>query len=255
VTDRVLLIEDDADIALGVHTMLSRNGFAVTTAGDGREGLRAFHGERPDLVILDVGLPEMDGWTVLERIRELSEVPVLMLTAHGQESDKVRGLRTGADDYVTKPFGNAEFVARVRALLRRAGSSEQPAEDVYDDGRVRVNFAAHEVLADGVAVELTATEYRLLVTLVRHRGQVLSAVRLLDLVWNDPVGIGPERVKYSVMRLRRKLGATSGADSPIEAVRGFGYRYRADRNRADRNRVAPLRQPKRLYRLGTMSGS
>jgi DNA-binding response OmpR family regulator len=238
VTDRVLLIEDDADIALGVGTMLSRNGFAVTTAGDGREGLRAFHGERPDIVILDVGLPEMDGWTVLERIRELSEVPVLMLTAHGQESDKVRGLRTGADDYVTKPFGNAEFVARVRALLRRAGSSEQDPTDVYDDGRVRVNFAAHEVLADGVPVELTATEYRLLVTLVRHRGQVLSAVRLLDLVWNDPVGIGPERVKYSVMRLRRKLGATSGADSPIEAVRGFGYRYRTDRNRA-----APLRQP------------
>jgi DNA-binding response OmpR family regulator len=238
VTDRVLLIEDDADIALGVGTMLSRNGFAVTTAGDGREGLRAFHGERPDIVILDVGLPEMDGWTVLERIRELSEVPVLMLTAHGQESDKVRGLRTGADDYVTKPFGNAEFVARVRALLRRAGINEQQAADVYDDGRVRVNFVAHEVLADGVPVELTATEYRLLVTLVRHRGQVLSAVRLLDLVWNDPVGIGPERVKYSVMRLRRKLGATSGADSPIEAVRGFGYRYRADRNHA-----APLRQP------------
>jgi DNA-binding response OmpR family regulator len=239
VTDRVLLIEDDADIALGVRTMLSRNGFAVTTAGDGREGLRAFHGQRPDIVILDVGLPEMDGWTVLERIRELSEVPVLMLTAHGQESDKVRGLRTGADDYVTKPFGNAEFVARVRALLRRAGIGEQPAAgDVYDDGRVRVNFAAHEVLADGVPVELTATEYRLLVTLVRHRGQVLSAARLLDLVWNDPVGIGPERVKYSVMRLRRKLGATSGADSPIEAVRGFGYRYRAGRNRP-----APLRQP------------
>jgi DNA-binding response OmpR family regulator len=162
-----------------------------------------------------------------------------MLTAHGHESDKVRGLRTGADDYVTKPFGNAEFVARVRALLRRAGNAEhQDTADVYDDGRVRVDFAAHEVFSDGVPVELTATEYRLLVTLVRHRGQVLSAVRLLDLVWNDPVGIGPERVKYSVMRLRRKLGAESGADSAIEAVRGFGYRYRSDRNRA-----APLRQP------------
>jgi DNA-binding response OmpR family regulator len=238
VTDRVLLIEDDADIALGVGTTLSRNGFAVTTAGDGREGLRAFHGQRPDIVILDIGLPEMDGWTVLERIRELSEVPVLMLTAHGHESDKVRGLRAGADDYVSKPFGNAEFVARVRALLRRAGNGEQQEADVYDDGRIRVNFAAHEVLADGVPVELTATEYRLLVTMVRNRGQVLSAVRLLDLVWHDPVGIGPERVKYSVMRLRRKLGATSGRDSPIEAVRGFGYRYRADRNRP-----APLRQP------------
>jgi DNA-binding response OmpR family regulator len=232
VTDRVLLIEDDADIAFGVRTVLDRNGFTVTTAGDGREGLRAFHGQRPDIVILDVGLPEMDGWTVLDRIRELSEVPVLMLTAHGHEAEKVRGLRGGADDYVTKPFGSAEFVARVRALLRRASGGEQQQEaEVYDDGRVRVNFGAHEVLVDGAVVELTATEYRLLVTLVRHRGQVLSAVRLLDLVWNDPVGIGPERVKYTVMRLRRKLGADSGTASPIEAVRGFGYRYRADRNR------------------------
>jgi DNA-binding response OmpR family regulator len=232
VTDRVLLIEDDADIALAVRTVLSRDGFTVTTVGDGKEGLRVFHGERPDIVILDVGLPEMDGWTILERIRELSGVPVLMLTARGHEADKVRGLRSGADDYVTKPFGNREFVARVRALLRRAGGGEQQEADVYDDGRVRVIFPAHEVLADGAPVELTAIEYRLLVTLVRHRGQVLSAVRLLDLVWNDPAGIGPERVKYSVMRLRRKLGATPGTDSPIEAVRGFGYRYRADRNRA-----------------------
>ena len=119
-TDRVLVIEDDADIALGVRTVLSRNGFEVTTVTEGREGLRVFHSERPDIVVLDVGLPEMDGWTVLERIRELSEVPVLMLTSHGQEADKVRGLRGGADDYLTKPFGNAEFVARVQALIRRS---------------------------------------------------------------------------------------------------------------------------------------
>ena len=101
----MLVIEDDADIALGVRTVLGRSGFSVTAAAEGREGLRVFHSERPDIVILDVGLPEMDGWTVLERIRELSEVPVLMLTSHGQEADKVRGLRGGADDYVTKPFG------------------------------------------------------------------------------------------------------------------------------------------------------
>jgi DNA-binding response OmpR family regulator len=228
VTDRVLVIEDDADIALGVMTVLDRNGFEVTTAAEGREGLRVFHSKRPDIVVLDVGLPEMDGWTVLERIRELSEVPVLMLTAHGQESDKVRGLRAGADDYLTKPFGTAEFIARLQALLRRAtgGGGEQQAAEIYDDGSVRVDFAAHEVMVDGALVELTATEFRLLAALIRHRGQVLSPVKLLDLVWSDPFGIGPDRVKYSVMRLRRKLGATSGARSPIEAVRGFGYRYR-----------------------------
>jgi DNA-binding response OmpR family regulator len=226
VTDRVLIIEDDADIALGVQTVLGRNGFEVTTAAEGREGLRVFHSKRPDIVVLDVGLPEMDGWTVLERIRELSEVPVLMLTAHGQEADKVRGLRSGADDYLTKPFGNAEFIARLQALLRRTGGAEQSAARIYDDGSVRVDFAAHEVMVDGAQVELTATEFRLLAALVRHRGQVLSPVKLLELVWSDPFGVGPDRVKYSVMRLRRKLGASTGAGSPIEAVRGFGYRYR-----------------------------
>jgi DNA-binding response OmpR family regulator len=223
----VLVIEDDADITLGIRTVLTRSGFDVSAVAEGREGLRTFYGMPPDLVILDIGLPEMDGWTVLERIRDLSDVPVLILTAHGLEMDKVRGLRGGADDYLTKPFGNAEFVARVQALLRRAGGEQQQAE-VYDDGSVRVNFGAHEVAVDGVPVELTATEYRLLTALVRHRGQVLSPVKLLELAWSDPFGIGPDRVKYSVMRLRRKLGASSGQDSPIEAVRGFGYRYRPD---------------------------
>jgi DNA-binding response OmpR family regulator len=226
VTDRVLVIEDDADIALGVQTVLGRNGFEVTTAAEGREGLRVFHSKRPDIVVLDVGLPEMDGWTVLERIRELSQVPVLMLTAHGQEAEKVRGLRSGADDYLTKPFGNAEFIARLQALLRRTAGAEQSAARIYDDGSIRVDFGAHEVMVDGAPVELTATEFRLLAALVRHRGQVLSPVKLLDLVWSDPFGVGPDRVKYSVMRLRRKLGASTGAGSPIEAVRGFGYRYR-----------------------------
>ena len=224
-TDRVLDIEDDPDIALGIKTVLGRSGFEVASSSDGRDGLRAFHAARPDLVILDIGLPEMDGWTVLERIRDLSSVPVLILTAHSMEAEKVRGLRGGADDYLTKPFGNAEFVARVQALLRRQTAAEPEAE-VYDDGSVQVNFGTHEVAVDGVPVELTATEYRLLTALIRHRGQVLSPAKLLELVWRDPYGVGPDRVKYSVLRLRRKLGATVGTDSPIEAVRGFGYRYR-----------------------------
>jgi DNA-binding response OmpR family regulator len=226
VNDRVLVIEDDPDIALGIRTVLERSGFAVTAAGNGRGGLRAFHSQHPDIVVLDVGLPEMDGWTVLDRIREMSEVPVLMLTAHGQEADKVRGLRAGADDYLTKPFGQGEFVARVQALLRRSAGADKEVAEIFDDGTVRVNFAAHEVAVAGVPVELTATEYRLLAVLVRHRGQVLSPAKLLELVWSDPLGIGPDRVKYSVMRLRRKLGAAAGAESLIEAVRGFGYRYR-----------------------------
>ena len=225
-TDHVLVIEDDPDIALGIRTVLDRSGFEVAEASTGRDGLRAFHARQPNLVVLDIGLPEMDGWTVLERIRDLSDVPVLILTGHGLEAEKVRGLRGGADDYLTKPFGNAEFVARVQALLRRPQGADQAAE-VYDDGSVRVNFGTHEVVVDGVPVELTATEYRLLAALIRHRGQVLSPVKLLELAWSDPFGVGPERVKYSVMRLRRKLGVSADAGPSIEAVRGFGYRYRA----------------------------
>jgi DNA-binding response OmpR family regulator len=225
VSERVLVIEDDADIALGVRTVLDRSGFEVTVAAEGPEGLRVFHSERPDIVILDVGLPKMDGWTVLERIRELSGVPVLMLTSRGQEADKVRGLRGGADDYLTKPFGTAEFVARVQALLRRQHAPDELPE-VFDDGHVRVNFVTHGVRVNGVPVELTPTEFRLLAALVRHPGQVLSPVKLLELAWSDPLGIGPDRVKYSVMRLRRKLGPQASGDSAIEAVRGFGYRYR-----------------------------
>jgi DNA-binding response OmpR family regulator len=148
-----------------------------------------------------------------------------MLTAHGQEADKVRGLRAGADDYLTKPFGKGEFVARVQALLRRQHAAGQ-FPDAFDDGHVQVNFATHAVLVDGTRVELTPTEFRLLAALVRHRGQVLSPVKLLELAWSDPFGVGPDRVKYSVMRLRRKLGTRVGGDSAIEAVRGFGYRYR-----------------------------
>ena len=223
----VLVIEDDTDIALGITTVLRRSGFEVTTAADGRQGLRSLHSAPPDLVVLDIGLPEMDGYTVLERIRDLSDVPVLILSARGMEADKVRGLRGGADDYLTKPFGNGEFVARVQALLRRRQPDTQTLPDSYDDGTVQVNFASHEVIVDGKPAALTATEYRLLAALIRHRGQILSPVRLLELAWSDPFGIGPDRVKYSVMRLRRKLGAEAGADSPIEAVRGFGYRYRA----------------------------
>jgi DNA-binding response OmpR family regulator len=227
-TDQVLVIEDDSDIALGIRTVLDRSGFEVVEANTGRDGLRAFHTAQPNLVVLDIGLPEMDGWTVLERIRDLSDVPVLILTGHGLEAEKVRGLRGGADDYLTKPFGNAEFIARVQALLRRRQAAAKPASaEVYDDGSVRVNFGTHEVVVDGVQVELTVTEYRLLAALIRHRGQVLSPVKLLELAWSDPFGVGPERVKYSVMRLRRKLSPGADAGPSIEAVRGFGYRYRA----------------------------
>ncbi len=222
-TTRILLIEDDPDIALAVQSVLDGAGFTVGTADDGRAGLRAFHERRPGLVVLDIGLPGLDGWEVLERIRDMSDVPVLILTAHNLESDKVRGLRSGADDYLTKPFGNQELLARVQVLLRR-NRSDEPEPEVYDDGRLRVCFASREVLTDAAPVSLTPLEFRLLAALIRHTGQVLSPEQLLEQAWHDPLGIGPDRVKFSILRLRKKLGWPA-ADSPIQAVRGFGYRY------------------------------
>ena len=221
---QVLCIEDDQDIALAVSMVLGRAGFDVVRATDGKDGLRLFHDERPDVVLLDLGLPSLDGWAVLERIRDLSDVPVLILTGHGLEAEKVRGLRGGADDYLTKPFGNSELAARVHALQRRPRTQREQA-DVYDDGTVLMKFASHEVSVNGRAVDLTPTEFRLLAALVKHHGQTLSAEQLLELAWNDPFGVGPERVKFGVMRLRRKLGQPASAALPIEAVRGFGYRY------------------------------
>ena len=222
---RVLVIEDDRDIALGIRTVLMRSGFDVANSTDGKQGLRTFHDARPDLVVLDIGLPTLDGWSVLERIRDLSDVPVLILTAHGSEADKVRGLHGGADDYLTKPFGNRELAARVEALLRRPRTGAEPAE-VYDDGSLLVRLDSREVSVDGAPIALTPTEYRLLAALIRHPGQTLAPDQLLELAWNDPLGIGPERVKFGVMRLRRKLGA----GVRIEAVRGFGYRFVAPRD-------------------------
>jgi DNA-binding response OmpR family regulator len=224
----VLVIEDEADIRQLLRTLLEREGFDVSEAELGREGVRLFHQAHPDLVILDVGLPDLDGWQVLERIRDMSDIPVLMLTALSTERDKVRGLNAGADDYLTKPFSRVELLARIQAISRRQVQRSDPIT-TFEDGQVRVDFAQQEVTVDGTAVVLTPTEYRLLATLVRHQGQVLSSDQLIELAWDDPSGLAPSRVKYAVLRLRRKLGwgDAEGDDAPIETVRGFGYRYRA----------------------------
>ncbi|MEU5695142.1 response regulator transcription factor [Actinosynnema sp. NPDC020468] len=219
----VLVVEDEPDIALALRLNLEAEGHEVLVAADGKQGLRELHQSKPALVLLDIGLPVMDGWMVLERIRDVSDVPVLLLTAHGMEADKVRGLRGGADDYLTKPFSAKELLARIDAILRRSDSGGAKAE-VYDDGLVRLDNRARRVFVDGVEVEVNATEYKLLAVFVQHRGAVLSPVQLMDKVWNDPTGIGAEKVKFAVMRLRRKLG-WSADDSPIRAARGMGYRY------------------------------
>lgn len=218
----ILVIEDELDLADALCMLLQRAGFTPLSTRLGREGLRLLHEHRPDLVVLDVGLPDIDGWDVLERIRDISDVPVLMLTARGLEQEKVRGLAAGADDYVTKPFSNNELVARVQALLRRSRAGSDPLDSALVVGDLQIDLSARTVMVDGAQLQLTPLEFRLLVAFVKHRGQVLSNDQLLDLAWNDPLGIAPERVKFTVARLRRKL-AEHGLE-PVETVRGFGYR-------------------------------
>jgi DNA-binding response OmpR family regulator len=218
---RVLLADDDRDVRTLVRTLLQRAGHHVDEAADGKECLRLLYERRPDLVVLDLGMPALDGWKTLERIRDVADVPVLLLTARGDELDRVRGLRAGADDYVSKPFGRQELLARVDALLRRAAPPAE-VEGPYVDDVVQIDFAQRRVTANGRPVVFTPLEFRLLAAFVRHPGQVLSQDQLRELVWGDPDSHSRDQVKLYVGYLRRKL---ESAGSPIETVRGFGYRY------------------------------
>jgi DNA-binding response OmpR family regulator len=219
----VLVVDDDADVRTLVCELLARAGYTVSQAPDGREALRLLYDERPDLVVLDVSMPELDGWATLERIRELSSVPVVMLSALGAELEKVRALRGGADDYVTKPFGRQELLARVESVLRRSPSREVRA--TYADDLLEVDFSQRRVRANGVDVELTPLEFRLLTAFVDHPGQLLEHDQLLLLAWGGERGSSRDQVKLYVGYLRRKLGAAGVSPEVIESVRGYGYRY------------------------------
>jgi DNA-binding response OmpR family regulator len=219
----LLVVDDDEDIRALLRLNLERAGYSVDDEADGRAALRAFHTGKHDLVLLDVTMPDLDGWELLERIRDLSDVPVLMLTARDSETDRVRGLRGGADDYVTKPFDREELLARVEALLRRAPRDDEPVS--YTDSFMQVDFVQRSASVEGQEVPLTRQEYNVLEAFVRHPGQVLSQEQLLELAWEDPHAISRDQVKLYVGYLRRKLGKREGA-SPIETVRGFGYRFK-----------------------------
>jgi DNA-binding response OmpR family regulator len=223
-TQTVLVVEDDPDIRGLVLALLQRAGMAGLAAGDGRAGIRAFFEHRPDLLVLDLGLPELDGWEVLERVREVSDAPVMVLTAAGESPEKVRGLDGGADDYVTKPFDPEVLVARIRALLRRSSAPVGELE-VLTHGVLALDEAQRQVEVSGVELPLTPTEFRLLLTLMRNRDRVVTQEQLLEDVWGN-AGADARQVRLYVSYLRRKLKAAGGGD-PIETVRGFGYRFRS----------------------------
>ncbi len=222
---RILVVDDDADIRRLLRELLERIGYTVDEAEDGKTALRKLFANAPSLVILDVTMPELDGYQTLERIRDLSDVPVLMLTARTQELEKVRGLSAGADDYVAKPFGRQELLARVQALLRRSGGQSEVIE-AYGDAFTQVDYAQRQVKVQGRDVQLTPLEFKLLSAFVQNPNQVLSRDQLLELVWGDPYGVSGDQVKLYVGYLRRKLVPDAPQTAPIETVRGFGYRYR-----------------------------
>jgi DNA-binding response OmpR family regulator len=221
---RILVIDDEEDIRTLLRELLERAGYSVDEAADGKAGLRQLYANAPALVILDVSMPDMDGYEALERIRDLSDVPVLMLTARTQELEKVRGLSAGADDYVAKPFGRQELLARVQALLRRTGGKTEVIE-AYADDFVQIDYAQRKVNVQGREVQLTPLEFKLLAVFVQNPNQVLSRDQLLELVWGDPYGVSGDQVKLYVGYLRRKLVPEAPESAPVETVRGFGYRY------------------------------
>jgi two-component system phosphate regulon response regulator PhoB len=225
-TSRVLVVDDEADITALVAYHLAKAGYRVSTTSNGADALRAAREERPDVVVLDLMLPVMSGYDVLQELRRLEEtrdVGVILLTSRQEEADRIKGLTLGADDYLTKPFSPAELVLRVGALLRRLASPAVAGGSTLSADSLVIDRSAHQVTMDGRALDLTATEYKLLLTLVERRGRVQSRPQLLESVWDANPEIQTRTVDMHVQRLRTKLGPLG---DQIETVRGFGYRFR-----------------------------
>jgi two-component system, OmpR family, response regulator MtrA len=223
VNEHVLLVEDDPSIREVATLGLEQAGFRVTASGDGREGLLRFRQGSFDLVVLDVMLPSLDGFEVLREIRGESRAPVVMLSARDELHDIVVGLELGADDYVTKPFELPELVARIKAVLRRSATA--PTESVISVDGLEIDPAAFSVKREGEDLELTATEFRLLLELARRPKQVFTRELLLELVWNYDY-LGDSRlVDVAVQRLRAKVEADPANPKLIRTVRGVGYRF------------------------------
>jgi two-component system phosphate regulon response regulator PhoB len=219
----VLVVDDEPHIVALVAYHLAKAGYRVTTATNGTEALARANRETPALVVLDLMLPGMSGFEVLRKLRgrdHTRDVAVLMLTARRDEPDRIEGLSLGADDYLTKPFSPQELVLRVKAILRRSGSGSG-ARDVTVIGPIHIDRSAHRVTLDGVDVDLTPTEYRLLILLADRSGRVQARSHLLETVWDAAPDIQTRTVDMHVQRLRMKLGR---AGDMIETVRGFGYR-------------------------------
>ncbi len=230
-TAKVLIVDDEFAIRDALGRKLQREGFEVVLAGDGLEGLRLFHSERPDLVVLDIVMPEMSGLTVCTRIREVAETPVMMLSAQAiTEEDIIEGLNAGADEYLVKPIRLNEFVARVKALLRRSQMVSPQAESGYHDGYLNIDLLRRQVYVNGQKIHLTPTEFKLLMVLFENAGRVVSQRDLLEQVW------GPEYVddvyypRVYISQLRRKIEPDPANPTYIQTEHRVGYRFEKQGN-------------------------
>ncbi len=222
----ILLIDDDVNLSDLLAQYLREQGYVVHTAKDGQKGLQTFFDHKPDLIVLDVTMPVKDGWETLKRIREMSQAPVIMLTARGDESDILRGFSLGADDYINKPFSFAQLGARARAVLARSGGTASTVERL-EAGALKVDLAARRVTRDGEPVPLTPTEFKLLVALMRHPSEVISAEDLVREVWGPQYANEIGFVRRYVWHLRQKVERDPENPRYIHNERGFGYRFEA----------------------------
>jgi len=224
-SSKILVIEDDHAIASLIKLQLETREYQVQISSDGEDGLRQAYAWQPDLVVLDIMMPNMDGWTVCSRLRELSKVPIIFVTAVGKETDIVRGLEMGADDYVVKPFSPRELVARIEAILRRAEDEASSIESrIYKNGPLTVNLENREVKLNDELVDLTPIEFRLLSTLIRNEDKVLSHQFILSQVWGPAYEEERQYLKLYVWYLRQKIEENPSKPQLILTERGVGYR-------------------------------
>jgi phosphate regulon transcriptional regulator PhoB len=226
---RVLVVEDEPDVAELLRYNLAREGWDVVTAHDGAEALRRAREAQPDVVLLDIMVPQLNGWEVCRRLKQDAEtraIPIIMVTGRVEEGDKVLGFELGADDYVTKPFSPRELLARIRAVIRRGRAAEEPERTYLRAGELEIDRYRFEVRMTGRALEVTPKEFELLAVLVAAPGRVFGREELLDLVWGRDGFVEPRTVDVHMARLRAKFHAARLPEPGIETVRGVGYRFR-----------------------------
>ena len=224
---KILVVDDEKLLVKGIKFNLENDGYEVVTGCDGMEAVELAASETPDLIVLDLMMPRLDGLEACTKIREFSQVPIIMLTAKGEIEDRIIGLELGADDYLIKPFSPRELVARVRALFRRAHQADEPTVEVLDFGDLVIDISGHKILVEGKEVDLTASEFKLLTTLARHPGRVYNRMELVEKVLGYDFEGYERTIDSHVKNLRAKLGDDPKKPKWLYTVHGVGYRFEA----------------------------